>query len=122
VPRPWFCKDKSFRHLAEHKILDNTKPICDIYCEMKRYTTPEAAKELGLSLYSLHRYTKAGKIPTPVTLKPRTLKVLPWTDEDIERVRKILPKIANGRKTRYQKERAKKKSQSKGPKKASKKK
>jgi len=26
-----------------------------------------------------------------------------WTDEDIERVRKTLPKIANGRKTRYQK-------------------
>jgi len=26
-----------------------------------------------------------------------------WTDDDIERVRKLLPKIANGRKTRYQK-------------------
>lgn len=26
-----------------------------------------------------------------------------WTEEDIERVRIILPKIANGRKTRYQK-------------------
>ena len=26
-----------------------------------------------------------------------------WTEEQIERVRKILPKIANGRKTRYQK-------------------
>ncbi|HWZ43432.1 MAG TPA: hypothetical protein VNW97_08130 [Candidatus Saccharimonadales bacterium] len=26
-----------------------------------------------------------------------------WTEEDIERVRALLPKIANGRKTRYSK-------------------
>jgi hypothetical protein len=26
-----------------------------------------------------------------------------WTEQDIEQVRKLLPKIANGRKTRYQK-------------------
>jgi predicted site-specific integrase-resolvase len=85
---------------------------------MKRYSTPEAAKKLGLSLVSLHRYVAAGKIPTPSIFKPRTLKVLPWTEGDIEKIRKILPKIANGRKTRYQKERAK----SKGSNKASKKK
>lgn len=26
-----------------------------------------------------------------------------WTDEDVEKVRELLPKIANGRKTRYKK-------------------
>jgi len=30
-----------------------------------------------------------------------------WTDADIERVRKLLPKIANGRKTRYKKKKNK---------------
>ena len=30
-----------------------------------------------------------------------------WTEEEIENVRKLLPKIANGRKTRYQKLREK---------------
>jgi predicted DNA-binding transcriptional regulator AlpA len=70
---------------------------------MKRYSTPAAAKKLGLSLVSLHRYIKAGKVPTPATLEPRTVRALPWTDEDIEKVRKILPKIANGRKTRHKK-------------------
>jgi predicted site-specific integrase-resolvase len=68
---------------------------------MKRYSTPEVAKKLGVSLVSLHRYIKAGKIPAPVTLERRTLRPLPWTDEDIEKVREILPKIANGRKTRH---------------------
>jgi len=27
-----------------------------------------------------------------------------WTEKDIERARKLLPKIANGRKTRHQKQ------------------
>jgi predicted site-specific integrase-resolvase len=70
---------------------------------MKRYSTPEAAKKLGVSLVSLHRYIKAGKVPIPITLEPRTLRALPWTDEDIDKVREILPKIANGRKTRHKK-------------------
>jgi hypothetical protein len=30
-------------------------------------------------------------------------KVFSWTEEDVEHVRKLLPKIANGRKTRYSK-------------------
>ena len=34
-----------------------------------------------------------------------------WTEDDVERVRKLLPKIANGRKTRYQKIREKQKAQ-----------
>jgi hypothetical protein len=34
-----------------------------------------------------------------------------WTDKDIETVRQLLPKIANGRKTRYSKLREKQKAQ-----------
>jgi hypothetical protein len=66
----------------------------------------------------LARYIAARKVPTPKTIQLGNLRVQVWTDADIENVRKILPKIANGRKTRYQKERAKKK----GSKKTSKKK
>jgi len=50
------------------------------------------------------------------TLAPSSrwgMRVRLWTDEDIENVRKILPKIANGRKTRYQKLRDKQKAQAK---------
>jgi hypothetical protein len=39
-----------------------------------------------------------------------------WSEEDIERVRALLPKIANGRKTRYQKQRSKQKQTARKPK------
>lgn len=89
---------------------------------MKTYSTREAAKKLGLSNVSLVRYIAAKKIPAPKTIQYGKFRVHAWTEREIEKVRKILPKIANGRKTRYQKERAKKGSQSKGAKKVSKKK
>ncbi len=70
---------------------------------MKQYSTREAAKKLGLSLLSIQRYIAAGKISAPPVLKVGRGKLRIWTDRDIEDVREILPKIANGRKTRYQK-------------------
>jgi len=70
---------------------------------MDQHSTRSAAKELGISFISLLRYIKAGKIPAPKAVKVGGSTVRAWTDEDIERVRKVLPKIANGRKTRYQK-------------------
>lgn len=79
---------------------------------MDRFTTNEAAKHLGLTATSLVRYMKAGKIPMPEVIKAGKSTVHAWTEEDIERVRQILPKIANGRKTRYQKQRQAESSQS----------
>jgi excisionase family DNA binding protein len=81
-------------------------------------STRQAAKRLGLGAKTLSRYIASKKIPAPKTVRLGGLRVHVWTEREIERVRKILPKIANGRKTRYQKERAKKK----GSKRASKKK
>ncbi len=75
---------------------------------MIRYSTNEAGKLLGITGTSLVRYMKAGKIPMPEIIKAGRSKVHSWTHADIERVRKLLPKIANGRKTRYQKLREKK--------------
>lgn len=77
---------------------------------MKQYSTREAAKKLGLTLLTIQRYIAAGKIPAPSLLNVGGGKLRIWTDEDIEAVRKILPKIANGRKTRYQRLREKEKS------------
>jgi hypothetical protein len=42
-------------------------------------------------------------VPTPQIIKAGGNTVHLWTEEEIEHVRKLLPKIANGRKTRYQK-------------------
>ncbi|HEY6348946.1 MAG TPA: hypothetical protein VI636_06005 [Candidatus Angelobacter sp.] len=45
----------------------------------------------------------AKKIPTPKLVTYGRFRVHAWTEADIERVRKLLPKIKNGRKTRYEK-------------------
>jgi hypothetical protein len=70
---------------------------------MPNYSTRETAERLGLSLISLKRYIAAGRVPMPPVTKVGGVRVRLWSDKDIERVREILPKIANGRKTRYQK-------------------
>lgn len=72
-----------------------------------RYSTAQAAKRLGLSLMSIHRYMVSKKIPVPLMQRVGNVRVRLWTDRDIERVRALLPKIKNGRKTRYQKQRKK---------------
>jgi len=70
---------------------------------MPPYSTREAAQKLGLSHISLRRYVAARKIPVPAVTTVGGVRVRLWSDSDIENVRKILPKIKNGRKTRYQK-------------------
>ncbi len=51
----------------------------------------------------------AGKVPKPTTTSAGGMTVHLWTEAEIEHIRKLLPKIANGRKTRYQKLREKQK-------------
>jgi len=79
---------------------------------MKNYSTSEAARKLGLHPGSLSRYIAAEKVPAPkMVITGRTTTHI-WTEEEIENVRKLLPKIANGRKTRYKKQSAKSTQQS----------
>ena len=73
------------------------------------YSTNEAAKRLGLTGAALSKYIKAGKVPTPKTVQIGKVKLHSWSEADIVRLRKLLPKIANGRKTRYQKQKGRKK-------------
>jgi predicted DNA-binding transcriptional regulator AlpA len=67
------------------------------------FTTQQAAKKLGIGLTTLIRYIVEKNVPAPPSTQIGKRDVRAWTEEDIERVRKLLPKIANGRKTRYQK-------------------
>jgi len=82
---------------------------------MKLYSTTEAAKRLGIGLATLARYIEDKKVPAPSFLKAGKSTHHAWTEAEIEHVRQLLPKIANGRKTRYQKLRAKQKAQAKSP-------
>jgi predicted DNA-binding transcriptional regulator AlpA len=74
---------------------------------METFSTRQAAKKLGLTQASLSRYIAAKKIPTPKMVQYGGFRVHVWSEADIERVRALLPKIANGRKTRHQKQRKK---------------
>jgi hypothetical protein len=60
------------------------------------------AKKLGIPYTTLATYITIGKVPGPQTQITGTTAQI-WTEEEIEHVRQLLPKIANGRKTRYKK-------------------
>jgi predicted transcriptional regulator len=70
---------------------------------MAKLSTTRAAKKLGISPIALSRYIAKGKVPAPEIVKLGQSSIHLWTEEEIENVRKLLPKIANGRKTRHQK-------------------
>ncbi len=66
---------------------------------------------LGIHTDTLAQYVAVGKVPAPEMMPVGKGKrvVHLWTEPEIEHVRQLLPKIANGRKTRYQKLRTKQK-------------
>ena len=66
-------------------------------------STRGAAKKLGISYGTLANYIKVGKLPLPSIAMHGSRVVHLWTEAEIEQLRKLLPKIANGRKTRHQK-------------------
>jgi predicted site-specific integrase-resolvase len=68
---------------------------------MRRLSTREAARKLGIDHATLSNYLKVGKLPTPETVTVGQRIVHMWTEPEIEHVRQLLPTIANGRKTRY---------------------
>jgi predicted DNA-binding transcriptional regulator AlpA len=74
-----------------------------------RFSTRQVAKKLGIGHTTLVHYIEVGKIPAPESVIPGERPIRLWTEEEVEHARKLLPKIANGRKTRYQKLREKEK-------------
>jgi len=80
---------------------------------MDGYSTREAARRLGLSMATINRYIAAKKIPIPRLTHVGGVRIRLWSDKDIAKVRAVLPKLKNGRKTRYKKETSKKSSETK---------
>jgi DNA-binding transcriptional MerR regulator len=66
-----------------------------------KHSTREAAKKLGINYDTLAHYVAVGKVPAPEIITVGRRIVHMWTDAEIEHIRNLLPKIANGRKTRY---------------------
>jgi len=70
---------------------------------MSTYSTRQAAKKLGIHVATLARYIAAKKVPAPKIVEAGGTTLHIWSEQDIDRVRKLLPKVENGRKTRHQK-------------------
>ena len=51
---------------------------------------------------ALSRYIALAKIPEPKHVTLGKMKIHIWSEEEIQNVKNLLPKIKNGRKTRYQ--------------------
>jgi predicted DNA-binding transcriptional regulator AlpA len=77
--------------------------------EMSKLSTEQVAKIIGISKSALSRYILAGKVAAPPETMAGGMRMRLWSESDIEGLRKALPKIANGRKTRHQKLREKQK-------------
>jgi DNA-binding transcriptional MerR regulator len=74
---------------------------------METYSTRQVAEKLGLHYTTLHRYIAANKLPLPPLTTVGGVRVRLWSERDFDRVRKLLPKIKNGRKTRHKRKQQK---------------
>jgi predicted DNA-binding transcriptional regulator AlpA len=81
------------------------------YVRLDTFSTSQVAKRLGIGIKTLSRYIAENKVPAPQIFDVGGRKVHVWTEPEINALRQLLPKIANGRKTRYQKLREKQKPQ-----------
>jgi predicted DNA-binding transcriptional regulator AlpA len=72
---------------------------------MPTFSTNQVAKKLGIATKTLSRYIAQKKVPAPTIVEVGGITVHSWTEDQIDALRKLLPHIANGRKTRYQKQR-----------------
>lgn len=67
---------------------------------MKTYSTREAAKMLGVSLMTLQTHIAAGKVKVPPVQHVGGSRFRAWKKSDVERVRKQMLRIKNGRRRR----------------------
>jgi predicted DNA-binding transcriptional regulator AlpA len=78
---------------------------------LNTFSTSQVAKRLGIGIKTLSRYIAEKKVPAPQIIDVGGRKVHVWTEPEIAGLQQLLPKIANGRKTRYSKLREKQKPQ-----------
>ena len=71
---------------------------------MAKLSTQQVAKILGIGKATLSRHIAASKVPAPPETMAGGMRMRLWSESDIERLKEALPKIANGRKTRYKKQ------------------
>jgi predicted DNA-binding transcriptional regulator AlpA len=71
---------------------------------METFSTRQAAQKLGIGSSTLARYNSTGKIRAPKAVQIGGKSIHLWMEREIERVRKLLPKVEDRRRTRHQKQ------------------
>jgi len=69
-----------------------------VYIMKRKYSTREAAKQLGRTILTLQRHITLGTIKAPPVSTIGTIRVRLWSDRDIEKARKVLAGVKPGRK------------------------
>jgi hypothetical protein len=64
---------------------------------MKKYSTSQVAKMLGLQRPNLQRAIRQKRIPVPPLVKVGELEIRLWSDADVELARKALGKRKKGK-------------------------
>jgi hypothetical protein len=67
------------------------------------YSTVQAARELGISMTTMHRYMLERIIPFPKMQVLAGVRVRVWSEADLKKARAAMPTLKNGRKTRHKK-------------------
>ena len=55
----------------------------------KTYSTPQAARKIGVSFITLHRWLRDGKIRPSAAIPVHNRTLWAWTDADIAKGRKV---------------------------------
>lgn len=84
-----------------YELLDIRQPIWKSISRMPKISTNQVAKKLGIGVATLTRYIQSDKVPAPKPTMVGGMRMRLWGESDVERLRAVLPKIRNGRKTRY---------------------
>jgi predicted DNA-binding transcriptional regulator AlpA len=59
---------------------------------MRRYSTVDAAKALGVSYPTLHRWRRDRRFPVPRLRRLGRISVRWWSERDLDRVRRYMEK------------------------------
>lgn len=80
------------------------------------YSSRQIATMFGITPAALSKYIKLKKVPAPATVSSGAMTIYAWTDEDVQKLRELLPNLPDGRKTRHQKKEQEKKQITRKPK------
>ncbi len=70
---------------------------------MRKFSTTEAAKMIGLHRVNLQQAISQKRVTPPRLTTVGGVRIRLWTRKDVERARKQLPKIKDGRRRRKKK-------------------